>query len=88
MRSKTSFKHESLLDAKDIQDLLKAVGKSLAKGRLEFGDSEGNLMLTPNKQLYVKVSASQEDNREQLELKIRWDKKPKKLSDKPPRIKD
>lgn len=88
MKSKTSFKHEALLDPKTAQEILKSIGKSLVKGKLEFVDSDGDyLELDPSKLLNVKVAASEEDGRQQVEIKIRWDKLPKQLNSEPPIIK-
>lgn len=88
MKSKTTFKHEALLDPKTTQEILKSIGKSLVKGELEFTDSDGGVMaLDPSKLLYVKVSASDEEGRQQVELKIRWDKLPKQINSEPPIIK-
>ncbi|MBJ7538587.1 amphi-Trp domain-containing protein [Marinomonas transparens] len=86
MKSKTEFKHEALLDASDIQDLLKSISKGLGKGKLEFSDDKGTLALEPQGLLYLKVSASEEDDRQQVDIKIRWEKHPKKLSKELPKI--
>ncbi|MBJ7555182.1 amphi-Trp domain-containing protein [Marinomonas spartinae] len=86
MKSKTEFKHEALLDPEDIQDVLKAISKGLGKGKLEFSDDKGTLSLGPQGLLYLKVSASDGDDRQQVDIKLRWEKKPKTLSKKPPKI--
>lgn len=89
MKSKTSFKHESLLDPKTVQELLKNIGKSLSKNDLKFVDADGStLHLEPSQLLYTKVTAAVEDNRQTIDIKIRWDKLPKELHSKPPIIKD
>ncbi|GAB3485521.1 amphi-Trp domain-containing protein [Marinomonas epiphytica] len=86
MKSKTEFKHEALLDSSDIQDLLKTISKSLGKGKLEFSDEKGALVLQPEGLLYLKVTASEEDDRQQFDIKVRWEKQPKKLSKELPKI--
>ncbi|SBS39283.1 hypothetical protein MSP8887_03747 [Marinomonas spartinae] len=86
MKSKTEFKHEALLDPADIQDVLKAISKGLGKGKLEFSDDKGTLSLGPQGLLYLKVSASDGDDRQQVDIKLRWEKKPKTLNKKPPKI--
>jgi amphi-Trp domain-containing protein len=86
MKSKTEFKHEALLDPADIQDLLKSISKGLGKGKLEFSDDKGTLSLDPQGLLYLKVTASEEDDRQQFDIKVRWEKKPKALSKRPPKI--
>ena len=88
MKSKTEFKHESLLDSSDVQDVLKAISKGLGKGKLEFSDDKGTLSLEPQGLLYLKVSASEEDDRQQVDIKLRWEKKPKTINKKPPKIED
>lgn len=87
MKSKTEFKHEALLDTADIQDVLKALSKGLGKGKLEFNDEkDGELTLQPRGLLHMKVSASEEEGRQQFEIKVRWEKRPKALSKTPPKI--
>ena len=78
MKSKTEFKHEALLDAEDVQ--------GLGKGKLEFSDDKGMLSLQPEGLLYLKVTAAEEDDRQQVDIKIRWEKQPKKLSKDLPKI--
>ncbi|MEO9655146.1 amphi-Trp domain-containing protein [Marinomonas dokdonensis] len=86
MKSKTEFKHEALLDAEDVQELLKSLSKGLGKGKLEFSDDKGMLSLQPEGLLYLKVTAAEEDDRQQVDIKIRWEKQPKKLSKDLPKI--
>ncbi|TDO98953.1 amphi-Trp domain-containing protein [Marinomonas balearica] len=87
MKSKTEFKHEALLDASDIQDVLKAISKGMGKGKLEFSDDkDGELLLHPQGLLRLKVTASEEDDRQQFEIKVRWEKSPKAISKNPPKI--
>ncbi|ADZ90662.1 amphi-Trp domain-containing protein [Marinomonas mediterranea] len=87
MKSKTEFKHEALLDASDIQDVLKAISKGVGKGKLEFSDDkDGELTLEPQGLLRLKVTASEEDDRQQFEIKVRWEKSPKAISKTPPKI--
>lgn len=87
MKSKTEFKHEALLEASDVQDVLKAIAKGLGKGKLEFGDeSEGEIELNPKGLLHVKLNVSDEDDRQQFEVKVRWEKRPKSISKTPPKV--
>lgn len=89
MKSKTSFKHESLLDPKTVQELLKNIGKSLSRNDLKFVDSDGStLQLEPSQLLYTKVTAAVEDNQQTIDIRIRWDKLPQQLHSKPPIIED
>lgn len=87
MKSKTEFRHEALLDPEDIQDVLKALSKGLGKGRLEFSDEkEGTLTLEPSGLLRLKVSAYEDEDSQQFEVKVRWEKRPKRLSKTRPEI--
>lgn len=87
MKSKTEFKHEALLDAADVQDVLKAIAKGLGKGKLEFSDEkDGEIELQPKGLLHMKLSVSEEDDRQQFDIKVRWEKRPKTLSKTPPKI--
>lgn len=87
MKSKTEFKYEALLDADDIQDVLKAISKGLGKGKLEFSDDkEGELQLDPKGLLRLKVTASDDEDSQQFDVKVRWEKRPKRLNKTAPTI--
>ena len=87
MKSKTEFKYEALLEADDVQDVLKALSKGLNKGKLSFSDDkEGTLNIEPKGLLKLKVTASDDEDSQQFEVKVRWEKHPKKLSQTPPNI--
>lgn len=87
MKSKTEFKYEALLDADDIQDVLKALSKGLSKGKLEFSEEkEGSLTLDPKGLMRLKVSASEDEDSQQFEVKVRWEKHPKRLNKTAPNI--
>jgi amphi-Trp domain-containing protein len=87
MKSKTEFKYEALLDAEDIQDVLKALSKGLSKGKLEFSEEkEGSLTLDPKGLMRLKVRAYEDEDSQQFEIKVRWEKRPKRMSKTPPNI--
>ncbi|TPE55298.1 amphi-Trp domain-containing protein [Maribrevibacterium harenarium] len=87
MKSKTEFKYEALLEKDDIQEVLKALSKGLGKGKMEFSDDkEGELLLTPKGLLRLKVSAEEDEDTQQFEIKVRWEKRPKTLNRTPPKI--
>ncbi len=87
MKSKTEFKYEALLDADDIQGVLKALSKGLSKGKLEFSeDKDGALTLDPKGLMRLKVSASEDEDSQQFEVKVRWEKRPKRLNKNAPTI--
>jgi amphi-Trp domain-containing protein len=69
---KRSFRHESLQDAQSIQDILQALSKGLAKNRLSFSDEEGEINLDPQGLLHLKLTASKEEGRQRLSLRISW----------------
>ncbi|ARU58786.1 hypothetical protein OLMES_4797 [Oleiphilus messinensis] len=80
-QNKDSFRHESLQDAKSIQEILKSITKGLAKGSLTFSDDHGEIVLEPKGLMNVKVTARCDDNRNRFDLRVSWqpeDKKPEK----------
>jgi amphi-Trp domain-containing protein len=77
---KNSFRHESLQNRDSIQQILKALTEGIARGKVTFSDDEDGISMTPDGLLNLKLSASQEDNRNRINLRITWeDKKKKKL---------
>ncbi|WP_111493718.1 MULTISPECIES: amphi-Trp domain-containing protein [Marinobacter] len=87
MKSKTKFSHDSLLDRQSAKDLLVALGNAVKKGQLEFEESEGDLVLSPNKLLQVSVRASDEGDKQEVEVKLKWRTRAKEVSDTAPKIK-
>jgi amphi-Trp domain-containing protein len=81
MRHKSEFRHESLQDAKSIQKLLNAISKGLGKGVLEFADEEGQLTLSPQGLLGLKVTVKEDETRHQLDIRVSWNKQNQDLSD-------
>ena len=87
MKSKTEFQHEALLESQGVQGILKALARGLDKEQLDFSDDhEGEISLSPEGLLHVKVRARDEGDRQQFEIKVRWEKRPKSVSKKPPNI--
>ena len=74
MRHKSEFRHESLQDAKSIKELLTSISKGFSKGRLEFSDEDGELVLQPSGLLDLKVTVSEDESRHRLEVKVSWQK--------------
>jgi amphi-Trp domain-containing protein len=83
MRRKESFKHESLHDAKSIQEIMKAVTKGIAKGRLTFSDEDGEILMEPEGLLNLKVTASQEETQNRVNIRITWQSEEKPKRKKP-----
>jgi amphi-Trp domain-containing protein len=87
MRSrKKSFRHQSLQDEKSIQDILQSITSGIAKGKITFSDEDEKIVMRPEGLLDLKVTASQEDNRNRFNIRISWqvddsrEKKKKSLS--------
>lgn len=73
MRSrKRSFRHQSLQDAKSIQDILTSINSGIAKGKVIFSDEDGKIVMRPEGLLDLKVTATQEDNRNRFNIRISW----------------
>lgn len=87
MKSKTKFSHDSLLDRNSTRELLVTLANAIKKGELEFQESEGDLVLTPKNLLQVSVRASDEGDKQEVEIKLKWRTKAKEISDTPPKIK-
>ena len=68
----SSFRHESLQDAKSIKSLLRAIERGLADGEITLKDEEGKLVLTPEGLLRLKITASHEEDRQKLTIRISW----------------
>lgn len=83
MRRKESFKHESLHDAKSIQELLKAVTKGIAKGKLTFSDEDGEILMEPEGLLNLRVTASQDETQNRVNIRITWQSEEKPKRKKP-----
>ena len=89
MKQNSRFTHESLQDQSSIRDLLKAISSGIAKGKVTLEDEDGILTMEPEGLLNLKVTASQEDERNRINIRITWqgerelsDKKSLKISSK------
>lgn len=71
-QSKNSFRHESLQDPQSIQELLKAITKGMSKGHLTFSDEDGEIIMEPAGLLNLKVTASQDELRNRINVRITW----------------
>ena len=71
-QSKNTFRQESLQDAKTIQDMLKSLTKGIGKGKLSFSDEDGEIVMEPDGLLSLRVTASQDDMRHRLNIRISW----------------
>lgn len=73
MRKKSAFRHESLQDAKSIRKILESVTEGLSKGTLKFSDEDDEVILEPEGLMRLKLSASKDDNRNSISLKVSWE---------------
>ena len=79
-RRKNSFRHESLQNCDSIQAILKALTEGIAKGKVTFNDDDDSISMAPDGLLNLKLTVSQEDNRNRINLRIVWeDQKEKTL---------
>lgn len=71
-QSKNTFRHESLQDSKTIQELLKSITEGIGKGKLTFSDEGGELLMEPEGLLNLKVTASEDEARHRINIRITW----------------
>ena len=71
-QSKNSFRHESLQDVETIQDILKSLSKGIAKGKLSFSDEDGEIVMEPEGLLNLKITATQDEGRHRVNIRITW----------------
>lgn len=86
-RDKLSFRHESLQDAKTIKSILKALTDGLESGKLSFSDADDSIELEPQGLMNLKITASQEDNMNRINLRITWQSEEKKKGNKAVKVK-
>ncbi|NYS60077.1 amphi-Trp domain-containing protein [Vreelandella salicampi] len=87
MKSKTKFSHDSLLDRESTQELLVTLANAIKEGHLAFQESEEDIVLSPQQLLQVSLRASDEGDKQEVEVKIKWRTKEKDISSTPPKIK-
>lgn len=66
------FRHESLHDATSIKALLTSIESGLGDGEISLEDEDGRLVLTPEGLLRLKITASSEEGRQKLTIRISW----------------
>lgn len=73
---KHRFRHDSLQNAEDLQDILKSIGKGLAKGKVSFveEDAQGTntIEMEPEGLMDLKVTASKEEGKHRINIRISW----------------
>ncbi len=87
MKHNAKFVHESLQDQNSIKSLLKAISNGIGKGKVVLEDEDGVLTLNPEGLLHLKISASEEEDKSKINLRISWDNKKEIPADKAIKIK-
>lgn len=72
MKRSNRFRHESLQSRDSIENLLKALTKGLADGKVVFEDEDDSMVMEPNGLLRLKISASQDEDRSRIDFRITW----------------
>jgi len=85
-QSKNSFRHESLQDAKTIQEILKSITKGIGKGKLSFSDEDGEIVMQPEGLLNLKITASQDELSHRLSIRVTWQAEETAKKKKPLRL--
>lgn len=86
MKHNTRFRHESLQDISSIKSLLKAISNGIGKGKVQLEDEDGTLTLTPEGLLKLKLTASQDDEQNRINIRISWDSEKTIPKDKPIKV--
>ena len=72
MKQSTRFRHESLQDAESVQTLLSALVDGVAKGKIVLEDEDGTMVMKPKGLANLKISASQDDKKNRLYVRLTW----------------
>ena len=72
MKQSTRFRHESLQDAESVQTLLSALVDGVAKGKIVLEDEDGTMLMKPKGLANLKISASQDDKKNRLYVRLTW----------------
>jgi len=81
-RRKNSFRHDSLQSQESIQAILKALTDGVAKGKITFSDEDDSITMKLEGLLNLRLTASQEDNRNRVNLRITWENSGRKAPKK------
>ena len=72
MKQSTRFRHESLQDAESVQTLLGALVEGVGKGKIVLEDEDGTMVMKPKGLANLKISASQDDKKHRLYVRLTW----------------
>jgi len=75
---KNGFRHDSLQDSRSIQGILKSIADGINKGKIVFSDEDDKMVMQPEGLLHLRLKAVQEENRNQISIRISWQVKDKR----------
>ena len=73
-QDKNNFRHESLQDLGSLKEIMQSITRSIGKGKLVISDEDGEICLKPGGLLNLKITASQDESRDRLNIRITWQK--------------
>jgi amphi-Trp domain-containing protein len=83
-QNKQEFRHDSLQDLETIQDIIKSINKGLARGKLVFSDEDDEIIMEPEGLLNLKITASKDEQRSRINLRVSWVSDPESRKNKKP----
>ena len=86
MKQNTQFRHESLQDSKSVERLLGALIDGISEGKVVLEDDDGTLEFPVKGLANLRISASQDEDRNRLDIRLTWRIKQKKPGKKQIRI--
>ena len=86
MKQNSKFTHESLQDTDSIKSLLKAISNGIGKGKVQLEDEDGMLTMHPEGLLRLKITGSQDDEKNRLNIRITWETEHKIPEKKPIKV--
>lgn len=81
-QAKNSFRYESQQDVRSIQGVLKSITKGISSGSLSFSDEDGEIVMEPKGLLNLKLTATKEDDRRRITVRISWQDEDKSTKQK------
>jgi len=81
-RDDARFRHDSLQDRKTIKTLIDAISKGLAKGELSLSDEDGEIVLTPEGLLTLRIRAERNDGHCKVDFRVSWTERDADLQEK------
>ena len=72
MKQNTRFQHESLQDGETVERLLGALIKGIAAGKIVLEDDDAKMVMEPKGLANLKITASQDDRKNRLNIRLTW----------------